>query len=294
MGQAVTRERTKTKAASHAQRDALWQRLEAFSPHDESAAFPFVHRLARENGWSRPYAFRVLEEYKRFLYLMLRAGHPVTPSDEVDQAWHLHLLYTRSYWEDLCRDIAGRPLHHGPTRGGEAEGAKFHDWYERTKDSYERLFGEPPPGDIWPSSEKRFGDVQSFERVNRARHWVLPKPRGWGRVPVVTRSVLPLALVSNGTLMLIGILGTLAVLWLIGAAWQARAVQRRTERIAEIKETLKTEPPARQRHELKQELARLVKKQRQAARGSSGSGGWFGCGGCGGCSGCGGCGGCGG
>ena len=75
---------------------------------------------------------RAIEEYKRFVFLAMAAGHPVTPLDEVDQVWHLHLCYTRSYWEDLCGEVLRAPLHHGPTRGGAAERARFDDQYRRT------------------------------------------------------------------------------------------------------------------------------------------------------------------
>jgi hypothetical protein len=109
----------------NAEWSGLYERLAAFEFDKADAAFPFSARLARDNGWSREYAAAVLEEYRRFLFLAVAAGHPVTPSDQVDQAWHLHLLYTRSYWDDLCGDVLQRPLHHGPTRGGTAESEKF-------------------------------------------------------------------------------------------------------------------------------------------------------------------------
>ncbi len=83
----------------------LWQRLEAFELNDSEADFCFSTRLAQENGWSEAFARRVIREYKRFLYLAKSAGHPVTPSDQVDQAWHLHLCYTRSYWNELCANV---------------------------------------------------------------------------------------------------------------------------------------------------------------------------------------------
>jgi hypothetical protein len=98
----------------------------------------------------------VVEEYRRFVYLAMAAGHPVTPSVDVDHAWHLHLTYTRSYWEEMCGRVLGRPLHHDPTRGGLAEGAKFTDWYARTLRSYQEAFGSAPPADIWPSPAERF------------------------------------------------------------------------------------------------------------------------------------------
>ena len=155
---------------------ALWQQIEAFALDEPTAAFPFSHRLARDNGWSREQAQRVVAEYKRFVLLAMIAGHPVTPSDQVDQAWHLHLTYTRSYWEDFCGKLLPRPLHHEPTRGGSREGRKFDDWYGRTLASYRRCFGSEPPADIWPPAAIRFGEDVQFVRVNRRRHWIIPRP----------------------------------------------------------------------------------------------------------------------
>ena len=67
----------------------LLERIMAF-PLDESGVdLPFSHRLARENSWTDEFAARVIREYKRFVYLAMTANHPVTPSDAVDQAWHL-------------------------------------------------------------------------------------------------------------------------------------------------------------------------------------------------------------
>ncbi len=155
----------------------LWDELAGFTIGDQGVALGFERRLARDNGWSAVYTRRVVDEYRRFLFLGQVAGHPVTPSDEVDQAWHLHLTYTRSYWDDLCGRVLGRPFHHGPTVGGPAEGAKFDDWYARTRASYRQWFGHEPPADVWPPAEIRFGDAPHFVRVNTRRHWVTDKPR---------------------------------------------------------------------------------------------------------------------
>lgn len=161
---------------STAQR-ARWQRIEAFEIGDATWPLSFTRRLARDNAWSESFAVRVVAEYRRFVFLMVEAGHPVTPSDEVDQAWHLHMVYTRSYWDEMCGELLGRPLHHGPTKGGREEGAKFEDWYGRTLASYRRLFGEAPPTDIWPDGSTRFGRAPHFARVNLRENWVIPKPR---------------------------------------------------------------------------------------------------------------------
>lgn len=69
----------------------------------------------------------------------------MTPSEEVDQAWHLHLVYSFSYWKDMGGEILGRELHHLPTEGGLAQAGKFVRQHEETLGSYEKLFGESPP-----------------------------------------------------------------------------------------------------------------------------------------------------
>lgn len=170
--------------------DELWTRIRGFELDDADAALPFSARLARENGWSREFALRVVEEYRRFVFLAMKAGHPVTPSEEVDEAWHLHLCYTRSYWDGLCRGVLGRPLHHGPTQGGAEEGRKFRDWHERTLESYRRWFGEEPPRDIWPPAKVRFGR-RPVMKVDRSRHWVIRKP---GAGALVVYGLAPLGL----------------------------------------------------------------------------------------------------
>ena len=115
----------------------VWAALSAYRIGPDDAALPFAARLARENGWTTAHAERVIEEYHRFCFLAVTAAHPVTPSDAVDQAWHLHLTYTRDYWERFCPDVLGRPLHHGPTAGGAAEGHRFFAQYADTLASYE-------------------------------------------------------------------------------------------------------------------------------------------------------------
>lgn len=181
---------------SMAAQQALYERIQAFSLDQPNAQLSFSKRLARDNGWSLEYAQHVIEEYKKFAFLAVVAGHPVTPSDQVDQVWHLHLTYTRSYWEDFCSQVLQTPLHHDPTRGGQAESQKFDDWYSKTLESYERFFGQRPPAEIWFTPEDRFGRDLHFVRVNTQQNWVLPKVQIRGGV---TASVaIALALVLGG------------------------------------------------------------------------------------------------
>jgi uncharacterized protein (TIGR04222 family) len=178
----------------------LYRRIQAFDLDAVDAQFTLSERLARENRWSADFTWRVIEEYKKFAFLAMAAGHPVTPSDQVDQVWHLHLTYTRSYWDEFCPQILGKPLHHEPTQGGEREKAKFNDWYGKTLASYQRLFGEKPPTDIWPAAAQRFGRDLHFVRVNQQQHWLIPKPwqsdSGRKAMGLIALSSLPLFVAS--------------------------------------------------------------------------------------------------
>lgn len=159
----------------NAEQMKLYQRLQAFSLDEPDANLSFSKRLARDNRWTAKYTQRVIDEYKKFAFLAVVAGHPMTPSDQVDQAWHLHLVYTRSYWGEFCPNVLQTPLHHGPTRGGSREHHKFNDWYSKTLASYESFFGHTPPPDIWPPAHIRFGRDLHFVRVNTQQTWLLPK-----------------------------------------------------------------------------------------------------------------------
>jgi len=153
----------------------LIKQVETFEIDEGAPSLSFAGRLARENGWSVDYADRVVQEYKRFAVLAVAAGHPVTPSEDVDQAWHLHLTYTHSYWERFCQSTLGRPLHHNPTEGGNAEHAKFFEWYANTLASYERVFGDSPPKDIWPHPAQRFARAGAGRWIDPGQYWLIPR-----------------------------------------------------------------------------------------------------------------------
>lgn len=152
----------------------IWAKLSCYTVGPAGAALSFERRLARENGWTPAQAARVMDEYRRFAFLAATAGHEVTPSDAVDQAWHLHLTYTRDYWERFCPEVLGTSLHHGPTEGGAGERHRFFEQYARTLQSYERAFGAAPPPDIWPDARRRLRDDPLARRVHPRDGVILP------------------------------------------------------------------------------------------------------------------------
>jgi hypothetical protein len=174
---------------------AVWHKIAEFTPDDPDADFQFSDRLARENGWTKVFALGGIEEYKRFVYLTQVSTAPVTPSDIVDQIWHLHLTFTKSYWSDLCGTVLGRPLHHGPTKGGPVEENRFRDQYAATLALYRSEFGIEPPEAYWPPEHIRFSGAADQRWVDQRTQWVIAKPR-WLRL---------LTAVCNGLLVVVGV-----------------------------------------------------------------------------------------
>ena len=125
---------------------ALLARIEAHGFNAPDDPLGFESRLADDNGWTLGYALAVVEEYRRFLVLTQVAGHAVSPSPDVDEAWHLHLTRTAHY-DAFCGALFGRFLHHEPARPG--EGARHQDMYRHTLDAYRQAFGFTAPAVLW-------------------------------------------------------------------------------------------------------------------------------------------------
>ncbi len=128
---------------------AIWEKIAYFKLDDPEAIRPFSKKLQDENGWTEEKTLRTIAEYKKFLFLCATLPNGASPSPTVDVAWHLHLTYTDNYWNALCNDVLGFPLHHHPSKGGGNEAQKHHQWYQNTLIAYVEAFGHIPPDDIW-------------------------------------------------------------------------------------------------------------------------------------------------
>lgn len=111
----------------------------------------FARLLAEEERIAVPLAEKITGEYLRFVYLTQVSDTPLTPSIQVDMAWHLHLTRTRDYWEGLCKGVLGKELHHDADKSkGAAE--KHNAQYKAARVLYGEVFGEAPPAHIWPTA----------------------------------------------------------------------------------------------------------------------------------------------
>lgn len=125
----------------------------------------FIHKLKNQNLWTLSYTTQVIEEYKKFIYLGLFTE--VSPSYEIDQVWHLHILYTKDY-HNMCKKLNINFFHHNPTDKTNIT-LPVKDNYKNTINLYHSLFNKQPPSNIW-TKWKYMNNIH----LDLNRHWVVP------------------------------------------------------------------------------------------------------------------------
>jgi hypothetical protein len=125
---------------------ALWQRIACHPVGGEQQAL-LLHKLATEQGWSEAFCHQALGEYRRFVYLACVSPAPVSPSRVVDAVWHLHLTFSRDYWQVFCPRVLEHPLHHDP--GEASEQPRMQAQYGATLALYRGEFDVSPPRPVW-------------------------------------------------------------------------------------------------------------------------------------------------
>ena len=126
--------------------DPLWLKLAGMNLQGAQAMAPYLQMMQKQMGWSTDMATKVIEEYRKFLFLAMRAGHQVIPPGAVNDVWMTHMQNAQSFWEQF-----GQVLNDKPAAGGfdaKAFQAASDPW-KQTLESYEKIFGAAPPTDIW-------------------------------------------------------------------------------------------------------------------------------------------------
>lgn len=125
----------------------LWHRLEGYSFHERPLSQSLVDRLEQETGHSIDVCYTLVEEYRRFMYLVGSTGETLAPSPIVDLVWRLHIDDKRAYFDDFCPRIIGRTIHHPEDAYAEDDPA-----YVRTLEYYAQEFGRPLV-QYWPDPD---------------------------------------------------------------------------------------------------------------------------------------------
>lgn len=71
-------------------------------------------RLIIKHKWPKDRADEAIHGYRQYLYLTQTLGKPISPTSDIDEVWHQHILHTNKYELD-CQKIFGKFLHHFPT-----------------------------------------------------------------------------------------------------------------------------------------------------------------------------------
>jgi len=144
----------------------LWHRLEGYSFHERPLTRSLVDRLYEETGHPIDVCYTLVEEYRRYMYLVGSTGETLSPSPIVDLVWGLHVEDSRAYFEDFCPRVIGRTIYR-------PEGEQRLDFplqddpdYIRTLDYYAQEFGRPQV-QFWPDPDF------ASERISSMLFWLI-------------------------------------------------------------------------------------------------------------------------
>ncbi len=130
----------------------LWHRLEGYSFHERPLTQSLVDRLIAETGHSVDTCYTLVEEYRRFMYLVGSTGDELAPSPIVDLVWQMHVSDGRAYFDDFCPRVIGRTIHRPDGDQPQLIGFQDDPAYGRTLDYYTQEFGRPQV-QFWPDPD---------------------------------------------------------------------------------------------------------------------------------------------
>ena len=126
--------------------DPLWLKLNLMNAEGLQAFAPVMQTMQQHMGSNAEMGQQVIEEYRKFLFLSMRAGHQVIPPGVINDVWMMHMQTAQNYWENLGKMITERPV----VQGVDAKNiASMADTWAATLKSYELIFGAKPPAEIW-------------------------------------------------------------------------------------------------------------------------------------------------
>lgn len=101
-----------------------------------------VKKLRLEKKWSPDKAREAVRKYKNFLILKYKyPKKKISPTRDVDEAWHAHILHTYRYMQD-CGEIFGAYLHHQPASTAKRDLEMCATSYLATAELYYKEFKE--------------------------------------------------------------------------------------------------------------------------------------------------------
>ncbi len=184
---------------------SLWHRLEGYSFHEYPLTRSLVDRLGEETGHSVDVCYILVEEYRRYMYLVGSTGETLAPSPIVDLVWQMHLEDHKAYFDDFCPRIIGRTIHHP----GDFPSYEDDPAYSRTLDYYAEEFGRAQV-QFWPDPD--FATV----RMSSILFWI--------------SGILAIMLSLLFSSMFFAVIGALLFLTTLFLKWKFSSLPLRAER----------------------------------------------------------------
>lgn len=88
------------------------------------------------------HTIKLIEEYHKWLNLVSKngGGNKLSPSDQIDQVWHLHILDISNYIA-TCEEIAGCVISHYPANAFSTNNEEKFIRYKKTLECYKKEYG---------------------------------------------------------------------------------------------------------------------------------------------------------
>jgi len=120
--------------------------IDLISTYDLS---PIREKIVKDNALPESIVDEAILEYRKYMILLRIGFQELTMcSQEVDEVWHAHILFTQSYAK-FCRQAFGGFVHHDPIINL-IPVAELHDVTEAFFGAYREMFGKP--SQLWRNS----------------------------------------------------------------------------------------------------------------------------------------------
>jgi len=125
-------------------------------------------RVQKENKWSPRMVEVATQFYRNFLILCKKHEDiALSPTQQIDEIWHAHILYTHEYHE-MSEKVFGRYLHHQPFHEEEVkEKGQSENHIQLLQRLHKEEFGKPiydavySVGDLFLKISTIFSDLKA-------------------------------------------------------------------------------------------------------------------------------------
>ncbi|WP_338453484.1 glycine-rich domain-containing protein [Candidatus Bealeia paramacronuclearis] len=115
-----------------------------------------MNRVRKEKHWSPRMVQVATQFYKNFLILCKKHEDiHLSPSLQIDEIWHAHILYTQDYYE-MSEKVFGSYLHHQPIHEEESQESGAENGIQLLQRLHGEEFGAPIYDAVYSFQDLKF------------------------------------------------------------------------------------------------------------------------------------------